>query len=56
MSLEKENNWDWESHPLNVRINQAQNLAHLDALQLKFSFFGKSFRELWLPPKQLDHA
>lgn len=45
-----------DTNPLDVRIDQVQNLAYLDALQLILSLFSKSFCDLWLPPKQLDHA
>jgi hypothetical protein len=49
-------NWDWRLNPLNVRIDQVQNLAYLDALQLILSLFSKSFCDLWLPPKHFDHT
>jgi hypothetical protein len=49
-------NRDWRLNPLNVRIDQVQNLAYLDALQLILSLFSKSFCDLWLPPKHFDHA
>jgi hypothetical protein len=53
---ERVKNRDWRLNPLNVRIDQVQNLAYLDALQLILSLFSKSFCDLWLPTEQFDHA
>lgn len=54
--LERECNSDRRLNPLDVHIDQVENLAYLDVLQLMLSLFGQSFCNLWLPPKQLDHA
>ena len=56
MGSERVYNWDWRLNTLNVRIDQVQNLANLDAMQFMFSLFSKSFRDLWLPAKHFDHA
>jgi hypothetical protein len=56
MGSERVYNRDWRPNLLNVRIDQVQNLAKLDALQLILSLFSKSFCDLWFPPKHFDHA
>lgn len=56
MGSDRVYNWDWRLNLLDVRIDQVQNLAYLDTLQLILSAFSKSFCDLWLPPKHFDHA
>lgn len=56
MGLERKWDSDRRPNPLDVHINQFKNLAYFDVLQFMVSLVGNSFCNLWLPPKQLDHA